>query len=184
MVAWASQHIVAAALSGDEVAVEALIAAVWERCFRLAASALCDRALAQDAAQEACVVLHRKVHTLRTAAAFDAWMYRVTMREAGKVRRRSAPLRPREPLREMATDEVMAIDVWSALGALPGDMRDVVVLFYFDDLATSDIAGVLGVADATVRTRLWRARELLRGVLGDYASSAVRQRREGDAHVQ
>lgn len=71
MVAWASQHIVAAALSGDKTAVEALIAAVWERCFRLAASVLCDRALAQDAAQEACVVLHRKVHTLRTAVYYD-----------------------------------------------------------------------------------------------------------------
>jgi DNA-directed RNA polymerase specialized sigma24 family protein len=50
----------------------------------------------------------------------------------------------------------------------------VTVLFYFDDLTTEEIAHTLGVAHATVRTRLLRARERLRAVLGDDYDCAPR----------
>lgn len=165
---WAPHEVVACAMRGDESACERLVAAVWPACFRLAASVIGDRALAQDAAQEACVIVHRKVRTLRAADAFDAWLYRVVMREAGRVRRRHAFVA--EQLAEPAAAEraTAELDVWGALAALPPELRDVTVLFYFDDLRTEDIAAILRVRHATVRTRLLRARERLRGLLDDY----------------
>jgi RNA polymerase sigma-70 factor, ECF subfamily len=60
------------------------------------------------------------------------------------------------------------MDVWRALAALSPQLREVTVLFYFDDLPTDEIAGILGIPHATVRTRLLRARERLRSLLGDY----------------
>jgi RNA polymerase sigma-70 factor (ECF subfamily) len=57
--------------------------------------------------------------------------------------------------------------VWRALAGLSPRLREVTVLFYFDDLKTEEIAGILGVPHATVRTRLARARDCLRSVLGD-----------------
>jgi RNA polymerase sigma-70 factor (ECF subfamily) len=165
---WAPQETVEAAVRGDETSVERLISAIWPGCFRLAASAIGDNDLAQDAAQEACAIVHRRVAGLRDPVAFDAWLYTIVMREAARVRRRN-PLAA-EPLESASTsvDGAIAIDVWSALSRLPPDQRDVVVLFYFDDLKTEDIARILRVAHATVRTRLNRARERLRGVLDDY----------------
>ncbi len=170
---WAPPELVSAALTGDEAAVEQLVSAVWPRCFRLAATVIGDRSLAQDAAQEACVVVHRKVRGLREAAHFDSWLYRVVMREAERVRRRHPVSggQPRE--RGLANDDTTTLDVWNALAALSPELRSVTVLFYFDDLKSEQIAAVLGIPHPTVRTRLARARDRLRALLGDYRDEPV-----------
>lgn len=174
---WAPREMVVAALSGDENAVERLVAAVWPACFRLAATVIGDRNLAQDAAQETCVILYRNVRSLRRVEAFDAWLYRIVMRESVRVRRRrhseAAGAEGSGP-----SDDIASIDVWRALEALPPKLRDVTVLFYFDDLKSEEIAAILRIPHATVRTRLTRAREHLRELLGDYAGESSPKRRE------
>ncbi len=62
----------------------------------------------------------------------------------------------------------MTVDVWRALAKLSPELRDVTVLFYFDDLRSNEIAGILRIPHPTVRTRLARARERLRGLLDNY----------------
>ncbi|HEX3464657.1 MAG TPA: sigma-70 family RNA polymerase sigma factor [Candidatus Elarobacter sp.] len=180
---WAPAEIVSAARTGDEAAVERLVGAVWPGCFRLAATVVGDRGLAQDAAQEACVIVHRKIRSLRSTEAFDAWLYRIVMRESARVRRRNPA--PAEPPAEIAgaSDDTSALDVWRALATLPPEQRDVVVLFYFDDLKSEEIAAVLRVRHPTVRTRLARARERLRGLLDDYRDETAPARREMKQHV-
>jgi RNA polymerase sigma-70 factor, ECF subfamily len=171
---WAPLEVVAAALTGDEAAVEQLVRTVWPGCFRLAVTVIGERSLAQDAAQEACVIVHRKVRSVRDAAAFDGWLYRVVMREAARVRRRHPAVREQLAERGCASDDTTALDVWRALASLPPQLRDVTVLFYFDDLKSEEIASILGVPHGTVRTRLARARERLRGLLGDYGNEPAR----------
>jgi RNA polymerase sigma-70 factor (ECF subfamily) len=180
---WARPEIVAAALAGDRAAVDQLVAAVWPGCFRLAFTVIGDRSLAQDAAQETCAIVLRKIRTLRSAAAFDAWLYRITMREAARVRRRNTTIdEPRfEPSSQ--ADGTATIDVWRALATLSPELRDVTVLFYFDDLKTEEIAVILRVAHPTVRTRLARARERLRGILGNYGDEPVTQQLQVKHHV-
>ncbi|HTX60587.1 MAG TPA: sigma-70 family RNA polymerase sigma factor [Verrucomicrobiae bacterium] len=168
MARWAPPELVTAAVAGDEPAVERLIAAVWPGCFRLAASVVGDRALAQDAAQEACVVVLRKIRSLRHPEAFDAWLYRIVMREAIRAGRRR-DVSVENPERCLGAMDTASIDVWRALAALSPPLREATVLFYFDDLTSDEIASILRIPHATVRTRLARARERLRGVLGDYA---------------
>jgi RNA polymerase sigma-70 factor (ECF subfamily) len=179
---WAPAETVSAALTGDEAAAERLIAAVWPRCFRLAVTVTGDRGLAQDAAQEACVIVHRKVRGLRSAEAFDAWLYRIVMRESARVRRRN-PAVEQPPELATAAGDATAVDVWRALASLPPEQRDVVVLFYFDDVRTDEIAAILRVRHPTVRTRLARARERLRGLLGDYGDESALARLEMKQHV-
>ncbi len=175
---WAQSELVSAALTGNELAVEQLVAAVWPGCFRLAATVIGDRSLAQDAAQEACAIVHRKVRSVRSADAFDAWLYRIVMREAARVRRRHGVAGDELLERCLGRDETAAVDVWRALAALSPELRDVTVLFYFDDLKSEQIAAILRIPHPTVRTRLARARERLRGLLGDYSDDAV------PAHVE
>jgi RNA polymerase sigma-70 factor (ECF subfamily) len=170
---WVSPELVSTALQGDVAAVEHLVAAVWPGCFRLAASVLGDRSLAEDAAQEACAIVHRKVRSLRSADAFDSWLYRVVMREAAKVRRRNVAFDDRVPERSVEVDGATSMDVWEALSALSPPLREVIVLFYFDDLKSHEIAEILRIPHATVRTRLAKARERLRDLLGDYADISI-----------
>jgi RNA polymerase sigma-70 factor (ECF subfamily) len=167
MTRWASDRLVSAAMAGEKLAVDSLISEIWPACYRLAASLVGDRSLAQDAAQEACVIVQLKVRGLRNASSFDAWMYRIVTREALRVRRRYAETTTAVYEQAFCVDTTEAMDIWRALGTLSPQLRAVTVLFYFDDLKTEEIAGILGVAHATVRTRLARARERLRSVLVD-----------------
>lgn len=164
---WAPLEVIRGALSGDEAAGARLVSAIWPACFRFAATLIGDRSLAQDAAQEACIIVYRKIRGLRQADAFDAWLFRILVRESVRVRRRyGASIGP--PEYRPDSDDTATLDVWRALAALPPELRDVTVLFYFDDLKGEEIAAALNVPHATVRTRLARARERLRGLLDGY----------------
>jgi len=178
MARWAPPELVSAALLGDQAAAERLIAAIWPGCYRLAATVIGDRNLAQDAAQEACVIVHQKIHSLRTVTAFDAWLYRIIMREAARVRRRHRVAGESTPDCRLKSDAATTIDIWRALAGLSPGLRDVTVLFYFDDLKSDEIATILGVAHPTVRTRLARARERLRGLLDGYGDDARTAQKE------
>ncbi len=163
-----NEHLTSAR-NGDPAALERLVHEIWPRCYRLAASVIGERALAQDAAQESCAIVCVKLRTLRDSAAFDTWLYRIVMREAARVRRRLPPSTPLYDDRSFTLDETTSIDVWRALARLPAEQRDAVVLFYFHDMRTEDIAAIVNAPHATVRTRLMRARERLRASLGNYA---------------
>jgi RNA polymerase sigma-70 factor, ECF subfamily len=164
---WAPPEAVASALTGNPVAVDELIAAIWPACIRLATMVTGDRGLAEDAAQETCVTVYRKIRSLRRADAFDAWLYRIVMRESALVRRRSGRVADQ---REQVTtgDGTIALDVWRALGELSPELREVTVLFYFHDLTGEEISNALRVSHGAVRMRLSRARERLRVLLGNY----------------
>ena len=56
----------------------------------------------------------------------------------------------------------------AALATLPGDKREVIVLRDYLDLSYAEIAGVLGVAQGTVMSRIHRARLALKEALGSY----------------
>jgi len=168
MTRWAPEHVVSSAIAGGESAVEQLLAAIWPACFRLAASLVGDCTLAQDVAQEACVIVHRKIRKLKRASAFDAWMYRIVTRESSRVRRRYLSSDQLTQERGFCPDTTEAMDVWRALSALSPKLREVTVLFYIDDLPTGEIAAILRIPHATVRTRISRARERLRSLLDGY----------------
>lgn len=163
---WADPDVVAAAVRGRS-AVDALIEQIWPACFRLAATLTGETALAQDAAQEACVQVYRKICGLREPAAFDSWIYRIVVREALRVRAKHPAATAYEEA--VFPHDGVSIDVWRALGALSAEQRTVCVLYYFDDFTTAEIAQILRVPHPTVRTRLARARERLAGLLDDYA---------------
>lgn len=162
---FAAPELVAAALR-DPSAVEALIAAVWPHAYRVAAAVIGERRLAEDAAQEACVVVHRSLRKLRSIDAFDGWMYRVVVREATRIARRRRVVEA-DAAAMLSAGEPASLEVWHALETLPPQLRAVVILFYFDDLPGEAIARILGVSPVTVRTRLARARDRLRDVLDD-----------------
>lgn len=183
MARWAPPELVSEALRGDRAGLERLVAHVWPGCFRLAASVLGDRALAQDAAQEACALVLRKIRTLRNPNAFDGWLYRIVMREAARVRRRHTDVRESAFQESFRDDGTTSIDVWRALASLSPELRDATVLFYFDDLRSDEIAAILGVPHATVRSRIARARERLRGLLNDYDDINLRDRQEREQHA-
>lgn len=104
-----------------------------------------------------------------------AWLIRVTVNECKSLWR--TLWRRRVELRDITdadgaplgtTQDTPAFsspayeDLYAALASLPEKCRIVVHLFYFEDYSTRDIAAILGVKEPTVRTRLARARKILK----------------------
>lgn len=100
-----------------------------------------------------------------------AWLIRVTANECKSLwrsvwRRRVEVREVRDdeppPFEEPAFSEPAHEALYAALGELPEKCRIVVHLFYFEDMGTREIAATLGIKEPTVRTRLVRARKLLK----------------------
>ncbi|MGA8576759.1 MAG: sigma-70 family RNA polymerase sigma factor [Candidatus Cybelea sp.] len=160
------REVVEAARSGGD-ALDALIAELWPEAYRLAFGILRDRGLAEDAAQEACATIARRLSSLRDADAFTAWSYKImTSRALDTARRR--PLA--QSLDELGRAGVCveygdSLDLYDALGSLEPRQRAAILLHYYAGLSSSEIAAALGVAPATVRFHLMRARAALRKAL-------------------
>lgn len=155
-----------AARRGHHGAVERLIELVWSDAFRIALSVVRDRTFAEDAAQEACAILFRSIRSLRSADAFKVWFFRIVMREAIKLERRA--LREQAPDQHPASDlgaTDQRVDVRSALFKLPPRQRAAVVLHYYADLNSVEIAEILGIPDSSVRFHIMRAKRSLQHLL-------------------
>lgn len=160
-------ELVEAAREGDSAVIERLVATIWPDAYRLARAILGEGQGADDAAQEACIILYRTIASLRSADAFRVWFYRIVVREASAIKRQRTRVEPINQAQSYVSDQATSIDIWRALSMLPQHLRDVVVLRYFEDLSSRQIASVLRIPDGTVRFRLMIARQRLQRILGD-----------------
>lgn len=77
----------------------------------------------------------------------------------------------KEPLRRLLDDE-LSVKVQEAVSSLPPLQREVLVLFEYEGLALSEIAGMVGTDVGAVKSRLHRARERLRNTLRPYLATS------------
>ena len=138
--------------------------------YRLAYARTGSRADAEDVAQEVFLRLVRKGPVFRDEEHGKAWLLRVTANCAGDLfrspwRKRSRPL---EEAAALAAPEREENHVLEAVFSLPERYRAVVHLFYYEELSTAEIAAILGQKEGTVRTRLSRARGMLRTLLDEW----------------
>jgi len=157
-------EIVRAAQAGAPADMEVLLAQLWPHAYRVAFSVAQDRVLAEDAAQEASAIIYREIGNLRSPDAFRVWMYRIVIREALRLVKRDATA-PNVSQPQDEPDIESRLDVLRALARLPAQLRAVVVLRYYADLNSREIATVLGIPSATVRFRLGQARQRLSHLL-------------------
>lgn len=164
----------------DAVALESMVVAHRPIIYRLALSILDDAAEADEAAQDALLAALKAVGSYRGDAAFTTWLYAITLNvcRARLRKRRTAdrllhtlktffwPLadKPHLPEEAMVLTEHEA-EVWQAVSALDEKHRWPIILRYYHDLSTDEIARVLKINEGTVRSRLHTAREQLRGRL-------------------
>ena len=97
-----------------------------------------------------------------------AWLIRATVNRCNdlhrfRLRRTVLPL---EDIPDTTTPENEAAELWAAVASLPPKLRMVVHLHYAEDYTTEEIAAMLSVPPATVRTRLHRGRLRLKELLG------------------
>jgi RNA polymerase sigma-70 factor (ECF subfamily) len=101
------------------------------------------------------------------ASTFRVWLFQIARNEVAGERRR-ARRRPVEPIGDSIVVDPVDVEsaavrrdearaAWQALGRLPGERRQAMVLRFVDELSTAEIAGVLGRSEGAVRVLIHRA---------------------------
>src|SRR5262245_16916940 len=116
------------------------------------------------------------------ASTFRVWLFQIARNEVAGERRR-AMRRPTEPIGETIVADPLNVEAeavrrdqarqaWRAVGRLPGERRQAVVLRFVDELSTAEIAGVLGRSEGAVRVLIHRAlRTIARELKGESRAS-------------
>lgn len=186
-------ELVAGAIGRDEVSVRTLIQRYNRRLYRVARSIVGDDAEAEDVLQEAYVRAFAALAGYRGEASLGTWLTRIVVNEAlMRLRHRKAhrlgpeamggmpglaeiipfPLHASSPDPEiaMAQREICAL-VERAIDGLPQDFRTVLVARTVEGMSTEEVADALGLKPETVKTRLHRARQMLRAALDEHLES-------------
>ena len=174
------QQLVVRAQRGDTRAFDLLVLKYQGRIATLVARFVNDAAEVEDVTQEAFIKAFRALPKFRGESAFYTWLYRIASNAAknylvarGRRPATTADVQDAEyfeegdALREIETPEnayfgsELAKTVQTALEGLPEELRAALSLREFDGLSYEEIADVMACPGGTVRSRIFRAREVV-----------------------
>jgi RNA polymerase sigma-70 factor, ECF subfamily len=175
---------------GDHAACRELMRRHNQRLYRTARAILKDDAEAEDAVQEAYLLAFRAMGNFRGDSKLSTWLVRIVANEAlGRLRKRTraaevipfdshyesgeiaeaaedpmTPTAPEQPDNAAVRAETRRL-LEAKIDELPDAFRAVFMLRAIEELSVEETAAALDIAEATVRTRFFRARGLLREAL-------------------
>ncbi|MGB9205499.1 MAG: sigma-70 family RNA polymerase sigma factor [Terriglobales bacterium] len=164
-------------LAGDVSAFEGIVRRWQGPLINLAYRFCRDRGRAEEMAQEAFLRAYRGLGQWRKDAAFSTWLFALATNlyrsELRRIPARTVSIddiaEPADPrasdggLEDKDYDRDLAVR--RAVGVLPAKYREALILFYFHDMDVTTAARSLGLPEGTVKARLFRGREILRGKL-------------------
>ncbi|WP_327303219.1 RNA polymerase sigma factor [Streptomyces sp. NBC_01298] len=187
---WPDERLIRAAQDGDVTSLTTVVMESQPHVRKFALSLCASPQDAEDAAQEALIILYRKIGTLRATGALASWMFRIVRNECLRQLRlvvprsdaAAAPDHP-EPAEPSAEDSALhrleAERVAAAISALPRDQRQVLILRDVQGLPGRRVADALGLSTTAMKSRLHRARAALRHSLAAIDRPVARA--EGEA---
>jgi len=166
--------LLAAHVAGDKFAFERLFTRHRARLFRLAllTSGTIDEA--EDALQEAMLSAHRAAQSFRHDAAVSSWLYRIVVNACHDRKRQRIDIAPAiddatVTSADRTGDIDTALDIRHALMLLPVEQRKAVIAVDMLGYSVADSAGLLRVAEGTIKSRCARARARLAVLLDHLA---------------
>lgn len=151
--------------------IEALVLEHSRTVFKVAYSVVRNHADAEDVAQETFLkaMKHRRLDEIEN---HKAWLVKIAWHLAlDRVKRVAAePLEDvidtlrstDQPLEDVLNERQRGTLMRRLIDSLPSDLREVVVLSTVEEMSSTDVAGAMGIPEGSVRTRMMRARQLLK----------------------
>ncbi len=177
------RELVARARSGEVEAFEALYNMHQAGIYTFIRSQVRQAELAADLTQDTFVRAWESLPKLREENAFGGWLHRIALnlirdevksgrarlevgQRAGSKENESPQTEPPTPARDgpeqLALSRIARREIWEALGTLPVDQRNAVVMHHLEEMSVKEIAAAMKVRPGTIMSRLARAREALR----------------------
>ncbi len=188
-------QLVALARAGDREAFRAIMQRGNQRLFRIARGLVRDDSEAEDVVQETYVRAFTNLESFRGEASIFTWLTRIAINEANgrlRKRRQNVGLEAVEAAQSRGAHVIMfpqadtsstpELDVArtqvrrlleSTIDDLPEDFRVVFIMRDVEDCSIAETAAALGIREETVKTRLHRARRLLRAAISERLASSV-----------
>lgn len=138
---------------------------------RLCRVYLKEESLAEDAMQETFIKAYKNLHTFRGDSSDKTWLFRIAINVCRDMQRTSWF---RNISRMVSLDSVqiqqpqkseISHALMDEIMRLPKKYREVILLYYYEDMKQNEIAEILGVSVTTVCRRIEKARELLKDML-------------------
>jgi len=160
--------VVARCLAGDTAAFAQLVERYERVLFSVALRMLGNPEDARDATQDAFIKVFQRLRDYKPEYRFFSWIYRILTNECLNALRARRPQEPDIPEMAITSGALEALEleerrraVQAAIGALPTDYRDVLILRHFAELSYEEVADTLAIPVKTVKSRLYTARQQL-----------------------
>ena len=151
--------------------IERLITQHQTSLLRLCYVQLQDQALAEDAVQETFLKAYKGFDSFRGDSSEKTWLTRIAVNTCRDFQRggwfKHTDRRVTPDMLPIGTvqPDTEDLDLSLAVMKLPRKMREAILLYYYQDMSTEEIAETLGIAQSSVSNRLRRGREKLRKLL-------------------
>lgn len=134
--------------------------------YRLSYGILRCGADAEDAVSEAVLKAYENLKALKKPESFKAWIMQITANEARRIYRRMQKTVTADWAKEMEPaffDEHH--ELWDVVMKLQEGYREVIILYFYEQMSIKEISKALHIAEGTVKSRLSRAKNLLKEML-------------------
>lgn len=152
-----------------EERIDRMIKAYEKDLLRLCCAYLKDVSMAEDAVQETFLKAYRHLHAFRGESSEKTWLIRIAINVCRDMQRTNWFRNLPRMVNLDAVQVTQEIEVGSGLVAeimkLQNRYREVIFMYYYEDLKVEEIAGVLNVSKSTVCRRIEKARRLLKNML-------------------
>jgi len=171
-------QLVTGAQSGDAKSFEVLFNRYYNMIHAFAYRVCLVETEADDIAQETFIRAARGISSYRATASFKNWLYRVAHnalidwgRQAARQRHKENQFAAELESRSQARTPDYA-DIHAALKQLSPDLREAVALVYFEEMNHREAAEAVGCAETTISWRIFRAKSVLKKLLGSRKGEA------------
>ena len=136
--------------------------------YRVARTLSANESDCEDAVQQAILIAYDKLDNLRNEKFFKTWLTRILINECYKIRRKSGFVISFEDYTvDIPSDGKIDNELRDAVFRLPIKLRSVIVLYYIEGYSVEETAYMLKLSQGTVKSRLHKARKLLKTMLDD-----------------
>lgn len=148
--------------------IGALILENMETLYRVAFSILRTEDEINDAISNTTVIVFEKIHTLKNEEYFKTWLTRILINECYKIYNQNKKiiyLKNYDQEKLTYNDTYVDEDIKNLIKKLDKDLKQIVILYYFEDFSVKEISKIVKIPEGTVKSRLSRARKELEKAL-------------------